>query len=190
MAFEYDNIASNGQYEVPNWLKTHADIFLKSKPKIIDLACANGLIGKHLVSFGVKPSSLIGYDLSKEMINETLKNGLYTNAYVSNLALGLPEVPAHSANLVTAFGFFEFIDDLKVLIEDIVKTLNTGGELWCSFEANDGLSEVEMYEFNPPGMTIKKFKRSEKLVRRILEDARLTIIEIDKKLRIFLLQVK
>jgi ubiquinone/menaquinone biosynthesis C-methylase UbiE len=131
----YSSIIIESKYSLPLWLKDKVDYLKGLSPSVIDLACGDGLVGKIINEAGVIPCSIFGIDISSEMLKQASTQSFYTGLIKFDLQYGLPGYSAISADLITAFGLFEFVSNPTFILKEIKRVLTIGGELFCSFEA-------------------------------------------------------
>ncbi|MEA3307256.1 MAG: class I SAM-dependent methyltransferase [Elusimicrobiota bacterium] len=178
VAEKYDSFAAGGQYKCPIWLKEKLLDLDFPKPKILDLGCANGYLGK-LAKEIFKTSFIWGVDVSPKMIEELKKGGLYDNSMIWDLNNGVPFTEAEVFDIVFAFGVFEFIKNPIIALKGISKTMKIQGRLFASFECYDPEKNSEKTVLNTK-VGIVRYLRSIEDVRVLLKEAMLEIISYDK----------
>ena len=136
MSGTYTQITETAKYGVPKWLEAALGRTDLKAPRVLDLACANGTLGA-IVKNKFPDCSLTGLDISPGMIEELKKPGLYDEAVVCDLSLGLPSSVAGGFDLALAIGFLEFLKDPVVLLKDVSRVLKPRGVFLASFEIYD-----------------------------------------------------
>jgi predicted TPR repeat methyltransferase len=164
----YDQFLSNAHYCVPAWIAPHFDELKGLHPRIIDMACGNGLVGRMLAERKVECSELIGYDISEVMVNECHRAGTYDRLCRLDLARGLPGVGALTTDIVTGFGFLEFVPDDALVLRDIRRVLVIGGELYCTFELTENDKEIDFVESKVGSLVLQRRKRSRASIEALL----------------------
>jgi len=178
---KYDQFIMNAEYGLPNWLGSHLDRLKGLHPRIIDLACGNGYVGKMLLERSIQPSELIGYDISQIMTQECSKVSTYSSTCRFDISQGLPGIGGLTTDVVSAFGLMEFVSDDAPVIRDIHRILVLGGELLCSFEATEGEVDEDQVEINAGSNKIRRRRRSERSVRDLLNRAGFRKIEVERR---------
>jgi predicted TPR repeat methyltransferase len=129
------------QYQVP---KRVAQIVTARYPEldcsVLDLGCGTGLLGVYL---GKPKGALIGVDLSKKMIEQAQKHGLYDRFHVVNLIEALEHTPPEQYEVITACDVMLYVGNLNQVLPNALKVLRPGGMLIFSCELADA-SEGEL----------------------------------------------
>ncbi|WP_295893423.1 class I SAM-dependent methyltransferase [uncultured Vibrio sp.] len=93
---------------------------------VIDMGCGSGIYAQWLLEHSVK--SLTCTDLSQEMVSLVKRTfGDKVNAYVQDVANGLPLEADNSADVIICPLVLHYIDDLSPVFKDIHRVLRTGG---------------------------------------------------------------
>lgn len=96
-----------------------------------DLGCGTGLSG---IAFRDRvKGSLLGVDLSPEMLDKARSRGCYQNLCVGDVETGLAEF-THRFDLVTACDVFCYIGDLRGVFDAVYRSLLPGGYFCFSVE--------------------------------------------------------
>ncbi|MGK5084443.1 class I SAM-dependent methyltransferase [Bdellovibrionota bacterium FG-1] len=177
----YDQFISKAQYGVSDWLAPHLKRLSKLHPRIIDLACGNGYVGRLISDNEISCSELLGYDISAVMVKECQKSGSYSNVCRFDLNSGLPGVGGLTTDIVTAFGLMEFLPDPSSVLQDIRRILVLGGELLCSFEATDPGSNDDQVEMSFDGRTVVRYRYSQQSIEQRLTEIGLSKITIERR---------
>lgn len=108
------------------------------KVDVLDLGCGTGLLG---VCLGPQEGVLVGVDLSKEMIDQALRHGVYHRLHQVNLLDALKATPADLYHVITALDVLGYIGDLGTVMADALRILLPGGRFVfsCELGAEDGL---------------------------------------------------
>ncbi|WP_313295235.1 methyltransferase domain-containing protein [Diaphorobacter sp.] len=120
-------------YQLP---KIVAEKILRRFPNkslsVLDLGCGTGLLG---VCLGRLDGFLIGVDISKKMVEQAAKHGLYDRFHLVNIHDALRETPGDIYEVITALDVFIYIGDLKEAIPNALRILLPAGDLYFSCEA-------------------------------------------------------
>lgn len=119
---------------------------------ILDLGCGTGLLGAAL---GAIDGYFVGVDLSRPMLEEAQKHGVYARLHHVNLLDALEATEASEYEVIVAADVFVYLGALDVAIRDACKVLKPGGWLYFSVESApaDGpdftLGKTMRYAHNP-----------------------------------------
>ena len=130
----YDQHTVRGlRYQLP---KIVADRILARFPEkalnVLDLGCGTGLLG---VCLGRLDGYLIGVDISKKMIEQAIRHGVYDRFHTVNLLDALRETPGDIYEVMAALDVFIYAGDLREAIPDAFRILKPAGDLYFSCEA-------------------------------------------------------
>lgn len=111
------------------------------KLNILDLGCGTGLLG---VFLGQIDGFLIGVDISRKMIEQAARHGVYARFHTVNLLDALQETPDAIYQVITALDVFIYTGDLTQAIPNAYRILTPGGHLMfsCETASEDGLDLV------------------------------------------------
>jgi len=101
------------------------------KLNILDLGCGTGLLGAAL---GAIDGYFVGVDLSRPMLEEAAKHGVYARLHHVNLLEALEATDADEYEVIVAADVFVYLGALDVAIRDAYKVLKPGGWLYFSCE--------------------------------------------------------
>jgi predicted TPR repeat methyltransferase len=169
----YDKLTEQVGWKVPAWVEGKVEFF-NAGDSILDLGCADGLIGSVLQNLQ-GDMQFTGLDLSKQMVKKCLRNG-YQAAFAADLSKGLPHhfLNGKMYDVVTAFGCLEFIKDHEGLMQDITKYLKPGGHFLASFEVERPELDNDILV-----MGVRKNIRTPETVRHMLEEAGFDVLHAD-----------
>lgn len=102
------------------------------KLNILDLGCGTGLLGVYL---GRIDGFLIGVDISKGMIEQAARHGVYDRFHHVNLLDALQDTPDALYQVITALDVFIYTGDISAALADALRILTPGGHLIFSCEA-------------------------------------------------------
>tara|TARA_Y100001956_G_scaffold21591_1_gene21139 strand:- start:6233 stop:6925 length:693 start_codon:yes stop_codon:yes gene_type:complete len=156
-----DNIY-NALLERPSTLAMLDDVAGKD---VIDMGCGPGEYVSWFLEHSV--NQLTCTDLSHEMISLVQeKHGERVNAYVQDIALGLPREPNESADLIVCPLVLHYIEDLVPVFAEVYRVLKPGGymvfsthhpfaDFECSVSGNYFLREEVEEEWDTVGEPVK-----------------------------------
>jgi len=132
-----DHLVNSLEYKVPFIIKEKLkSLKLSKESRFLDLGCGTGLLGKSIVeSF----PNLVGVDISKNMIEETRKKGIYSSLHVGDIEKFLLD-NNEKFNLIIAADVFLYIGDLENIFSIIKDSLDDEGYLIFTIE----LSQVKI----------------------------------------------
>ena len=138
----YDNISDSyrthlnqSKYFFNQWARENLNGLKDTFPRILDLGCGDGEVGKVFEEIGIIPSESFGIDISQEMLDRCICKDWYTSTMQYDLNQDFPLIKQLQFDLVTMIGTSEFIENVDELIKNIRGTLVIGGELIVTFNA-------------------------------------------------------
>ncbi len=133
----------------------------------VDLGCGTGLMGKRL-----KPLSatLVGYDLSAEMLRKARVRGIYDRLEKADLA-DLP-FAGPPADLVTAADVFMYLGALDGAFAGIAAMLRPHGLFVFSVEAHEGPEDFTL-------LHTRRYAHSEAYLRQLLDRNGLKLLSLE-----------
>ncbi len=134
LADMYDMRMVHGlKYQLPRQVAEKITALYPDKNlNILDLGCGTGLLG---VFLGEIDGFLIGVDISRKMIEQAARHGVYARFHTVNLLDALKETPDAIYQVITALDVFIYAGDLTQAIPDAYRILTPGGHLMFSCEA-------------------------------------------------------
>lgn len=124
------------QYSVPRALAKLV-VELAEPPwdewRVVDLGCGTGLAA---IEFQLYADTLIGVDLSAQMIARARQRGIYDELYCEDLTATLARVS--DADLIVAADVFIYVGALEATFAACARALRAGGLLAFSVERHDG----------------------------------------------------
>jgi len=120
--FEH-NLVDKLEYKMPSLLKktlSGLDLVNKKLNKAVDLGCGTGLAG---VAFRNIVNTLVGIDLSKEMIHKAEEKNVYDNLIVNDIISGLQSLDTNF-DLFISSDVFIYVGDLRPLFGSVKKYAN------------------------------------------------------------------
>ena len=120
---------------------------------ILDLGCGTGLAGEALIDFS---KTLVGIDLSKEMLKIAEEKNIYNRLVQDDIHHGLYQEREASFDIIVSSDVFVYIGDIKAIFDQVYKVLKVGGFFAYSAEAlfpdNNGAAGALLnYKLNPNG---------------------------------------
>lgn len=139
MAEVYDQHMVRGlHYQLPKLIAEkiialHPD----KKLNVLDLGCGTGLLG---VCLGAIDGFLIGVEVSRKMIEQAARHGVYARFHTVDLLDALQETPDAIYQVITALDTFAYVGDLTQAIPNAHRILTPGGHLMfsCEIAGEDG----------------------------------------------------
>lgn len=133
MAELYDqHMVRTLKYQLP---KQVADKIIARYPdkkiNVLDLGCGTGLLGACL---GRLDGALVGVDISKGMIEQAARHGVYDRFHHANLLDALEDTPAALYQVLTALDVFIYAGDMAQAIPNALRILTPGGQFMFSCE--------------------------------------------------------
>jgi len=105
----------------------HPDLDLS----VLDLGCGTGLLGKYL---GPIKRTFAGVDLSRKMLEQAMKVGVYTRLSVNDIVAEMQLLRPSSFDVVTACDVFIYVGDLRETLHACHEVLRPSGMLVFSCE--------------------------------------------------------
>ena len=99
---------------------------------VVDLGCGTGLVGDAL---GTAARSLVGIDLSSQMLEVARRKGRYLRLYEADVSSWLGSAQAASCDLVVAADVFIYLGDLEAVFEGVRRCLRPAGLFAFSVES-------------------------------------------------------
>lgn len=141
--------------------------------RILDAGCGTGLCAD---AMGPLASSLIGVDLSAEMIAEAAKRKRYDRLLIRELT-GFLEDWNDGFDLVVSGDTLCYFGKLEPVLAGIARCLLPGGHLVFTVEALESEVEDTPFDLQPSG----RYRHSESYLQQCLERAGLTVLEIARE---------
>jgi len=122
-------------YTPPSYLN-----YMEKKLNILDLGCGTGLVGRWLKDYA---NTLVGVDISEEMINKATAKVLYTDLKVSSIERYLEE---HETSISSAFDVvvaadvFQYIGEIREVLRKSAAVVRPGGYLVFTIETTPALA--------------------------------------------------
>lgn len=147
MATKFDRLATRweeyvawGRYrEVFSWLVESACALAPTERggRFLDIACGVGLMSHTLRLTGVS-GHITGVDISEGMLVKARARGCYDALLRANVNETLP-VPDRSADVAICTGALELLD-INAVLRECERVVRPGGQLWLSFQHDDGMT--------------------------------------------------
>lgn len=168
-------------YKTPNVIADLLRPLISSVNKqfdILDLGCGTGLAGEALIDFS---KTLVGIDLSKEMLKIAEKKNIYSRLVQGGIHHALDQELDASYDIVVSSDVFVYIGELKEIINRSYEILREGGFFAYSTEALFDENNVEEaglleYKLNSNG----RYSHSSKYLLSIIDPKQfiLRILEV------------
>ena len=125
--------------------KRVADIIRELHPdmafNLLDLGCGTGLLGVYL---GPIKGHMIGVDLSRKMLEQAARHGLYARFYNVNVLDALRETPSDYYEVITCLDALVYIGDLHPVVPNACRILKAGGHFITTYERMQEDEEGDM----------------------------------------------
>ena len=140
---------------------------------ILDLGCGTGLAGEALIDVA---KTLVGIDLSKEMLKIAAAKNIYTRLTQDEIHHALSQEQCASFDIIVSSDVFIYIGDIKVIFDQVYNVLKVGGFFAYSTEAlfseNNGKEEgLPDYKLNLNG----RYSHSSKYLLGLIDAKRFTL---------------
>jgi len=144
-AHRYDEHQKDLKYRVPEHVNNavqqlYSENKLIEKVSVLDLGCGTGLCAPHLKDIS---SSLIGVDLSPDMVDIADKLGLYSELVVGDMSECMNDRP-NAFGLAVAGDVFVYIGDLDQEFKAARIALKEGAFFVFTVQVNDAADEYEL----------------------------------------------
>lgn len=177
MSHDYDRVVLEGEYFAERWIRENFPKDMTSGEQfILDLACGSGHLGKFIFEFNSE-IVITGLDLSKEMLKEASRKGVYNDLIVHDLDESLIPLQLGEFNLILGVGFLEFIEMPETLLFEVIDLLKPGGQLICSFEYSS--SEDIPKTVRPNKMGVPHFCYSKQFVSELFRGLGLNLYSLE-----------
>ena len=133
----YDQHVVHGlRYELPKLVAERIFQWYPDRTlNVLDLGCGTGLLGTCL---GRLQGALVGVDISRPMLDQALRHGLYDKLHNVDLLEALEATPESLYDVIAALDVFIYAGDMARAIPDAHRILKPGGRFVFSCEkAND-----------------------------------------------------
>ena len=152
---------------------------------ILDLGCGTGLAGEALIDVA---KTLVGIDLSKEMLKIAAAKNIYTRLTQDEIHHALSQEQSASFDIIVSSDVFVYIGDIKVIFDQVYNVLKVGGFFAYSTEAlfpesNGKEEDLPDYKLNLNGRYSHSSKYLLGLIdakRFILHTLEITQIRLEK----------
>jgi predicted TPR repeat methyltransferase len=101
------------------------------KLNVLDLGCGTGLLGACL---GRIQGALVGVELSRPMIDQAIKHGVYDRFHNVDLLEALQATPGSLYDVIAALDVFVYVGDIAGAVLDAYRILQDGGHFLFSCE--------------------------------------------------------
>jgi len=150
-----------------------ANISITPNASILDSACGNGRHSESLSKLGY---NVIGFDLSKTLLQIAQKNKLINNSSVKYFCSDIRNIPLNKSfdlilNLFTSFGYFNSDEENFSIVKFAGKTVKKGGYFIFDY-------------LNPKYVKKNLIKSSEKIIdkKRIIEQRKIKNNRVEKEI--------
>lgn len=166
---DYDALVAKTHYQGPLWVARKKELLQPDMNTILDLGCADGNIGRLLLSFNPN-YQISGVDFSNGMVQACKRKGGYQKVIRADLSEGLPPcLLGKTYDIVFALGCLEFIEHHDCLFQQIYCILPSKGQFWLTLQANsEEIIDVDV---------MKAY--SERDIQNILEEYGFRILDIE-----------
>jgi predicted TPR repeat methyltransferase len=127
---------------------------------VLDLGCGTGLLG---ASLGRIQGGLIGVDLSRPMIDQAARHGVYDRFHNVDLLEALEATPESLYDVIAALDVFIYVGDIAGAIPDAYRILRGGGHF--IFSCEEALEDEADLVLRPTQRYAHKASRVEAMCR-------------------------
>jgi len=120
------------KYETPKNLLELLNLSINDKFEILDLGCGTGLMGRMLKPYA---STIVGVDLSKEMLSRAELTGTYDKLIADDILEFLQNCN-DKFDLVVSADVFIYVGELRNIFMDLARVIKAGGLFCFSVEKN------------------------------------------------------
>lgn len=132
----YQTLVQKTGYNVINWLTRKYDFLSNTSQRVLDLGCADGMVGEFLHAHNPE-YNFVGIDYSSEMVKCCAQKAIYSDVIVADLSNGLPEqINSQLYDIVLATGCLEFIQNHDQLFTQIYQALKPDGQFWLTLQVD------------------------------------------------------
>ncbi len=124
------------KYETPKNLLELLNLGINDKFEILDIGCGTGLMGRMLKPYA---STIVGVDLSKEMLSRADLTGTYDKLIADDILEFLNKCN-DKFDLVVSADVFIYIGELSNIFMDLARVIKAGGFFCFSVEKNESSS--------------------------------------------------
>ncbi len=163
-AESFDSVLEGLSYQAP-YLVAQAveNIAFASLPSILDLGCGTGLCAQALKEKNISFSTMVGVDLSPQMLEKAAGRKLYTSLEENDF---LSFLPLHSDqfDLIISADAFTYLGDLSELFKGMQNALKKKGKAVFTVSLNQ--DDPDHYALEPSG----RFMHGEKYIKNELKN--------------------
>ena len=106
----------------------------KGRWTVVDAGCGTGLSGQAFHEYAADGGTLVGIDLSSEMLKKAEALAIYDRLVEGSLTNVLPTMPGMSAHVVVSLNVFVYFGDLSDLFREAARVLKADGWFVFDFE--------------------------------------------------------
>lgn len=172
---DYENIMKETSYQVPDFVAELAHDWSATFPRVLDLACGTGMVGKKFFEANTG-AKVFGIDFAPGMVEFTRASGFYQSVACATVDSKILSIDQSFYDICTAFGLFEFCDQAEEVISSVCKAIVVGGEMWTTFELSHQDS-LPSGTFDPK-VGIAKFHYTVNQVQALLDKAGLDVLDL------------
>jgi len=137
--FEHSLVEELG-YSIPSVLRNLMEPYIRKYHEpvnVLDLGCGTGLMGVQLRSIA---GNLVGVDISKNMILESKKKGIYDSLYATDIVKFIRQTEDRF-DLVVATDVFVYIGNIEPIFESTLQAMNPMALLSFSIESPSSIEK-------------------------------------------------
>lgn len=164
----YPQLVEDIAYHGPDWIERKKAYFTPERTAVLDIACADGYMGRKILSFN-PDAHITGLDVSKKMLETCLDKGGYRELIQADVNKGLPESIMHNRyDIALATGFLEYVQDLKQLFTHVSQLLHKNGLFFLTIEVFEPTESANCF-------SIARYTQEE--TQQLLMESGFTIID-------------
>jgi len=143
-AWNYETHIRQWGYDMPERAAELLKQYAPNTKTILDLGAGDGLLGVALRQAGFEDTTMVGTDISSEMLKVANHRGCYDDTRLVNLNEPLP-FETDSFDAVTCIGTMTYVDPEARTLEEFVRVTKKGGYI-CYTNRTDKLKDWEGQE--------------------------------------------
>ncbi|MBU2865136.1 methyltransferase domain-containing protein [Reinekea forsetii] len=135
-AHRYSDLVERSKYIGPDWLSRFLEANRFTCSSIVDLGCANGVLGEVLRN-SFANAYIAGIDISENMIRYAESKACYNKTIQMDLNKSFSQLFDQPNDLIVALGFSEFLINIQVFMDEVAAITKPGGIAVISFQIHD-----------------------------------------------------
>lgn len=129
----YENDVAGYGYTAPSYVVGELQKHLKKDGRMLDIGAGTGQCS-HLAREAGYSGTIIGVDISHEMLKLCKQRGVVDEVYKTDITKERLPFDTGSFDTIMMVGVFEFIKDVKHVLDEIARVLKPGGYVSLTYE--------------------------------------------------------